>query len=199
MVDPATFLTAVYVMVDAFCPPQLPPEVHAGPRASRSRREVITLDLLGQWACCPGERARYRDAPPPLRAAFPTRPHRTPVNRLRRRHDPGLIAGCLPRVDLWGGRHVLYEALESSAVPPRDAKRRGAGGWPGLVDSGWRNRLGWYEGFHLPMAVNPPGVITGFGVGPASTKDQALADTCFALRQHPDSRCPSVGPPALGP
>jgi hypothetical protein len=57
MVDPDTFLTAMYVRVDDFCPSQLPPEVRAGPRASLSRSEVITLGLFGQWACFPGERA----------------------------------------------------------------------------------------------------------------------------------------------
>lgn len=96
------------------------------------------------------------------------------------------------------GRHALYEALDRAAVPTRDAKRRG--GWlPGLVDMGWRNRLGGYEGFPLRIAVHPRGVIPGFGFGPASTKDPALADTCCALRQHPDPRGPSVGQPALGP
>jgi hypothetical protein len=199
MVDPDTFLTTVYVMVDDFCQSQLPPEVHSGPRASLSRSEVITLGLFGQWACFPGERAFYRYAQQHLRAAFPTLPHRTQFNRLLRRHYTGLIACFLHLVDLLDGRHVLYEALDSSAVPTRDAKRRGGGWLPGLADIGWSNRLGWYEGFHLLIAVNPRGVITGFGFGPASTKDQALADTFFALRQHPDSRCPSVGQPALGP
>jgi len=172
--------------------------VHAGPRASRSRREVITRGLLGQWACFPGDRAFSRDAPQHLRTACPTLPHRTQFTRLRRRHDPGLIACCLPRVDLVDGRPARYEALESSAVPPRDATRRGGGWWPGLVDIGWRNRLGWDDGVPLLMAVNPRGVITGFGFGPASTEEQALAETCFAVRQPPDSRGPSVGRRALG-
>jgi hypothetical protein len=35
--------------------------------------------------------------------------------------------------------------------------------------------MGWYEGFRLLVAVNPTGVITGFGLAGASTKDQPLA------------------------
>jgi len=70
---------------------------------------------------------------------------------------------------------------------------------PGLADIGWSNRLGWYEGFHLLLAVNPVGVITGLGFGPASTKDQPLADTFFALRRHPHPGLASVGAPARGP
>jgi hypothetical protein len=70
---------------------------------------------------------------------------------------------------------------------------------PGRADIGWSNRLGWYEGFHLLMAVNPVGVMTGCGFGPASAKEQPLAATFFALRRHPHPGLPSVGAPACGP
>ena len=72
MVDPDTFLTTVYVMLDDFCQSKLPPEVHSGPRASLSRSEVITLGLFGQWACFPSERRFYRHAQRHLCAALPT-------------------------------------------------------------------------------------------------------------------------------
>jgi hypothetical protein len=75
----------------------------------------------------------------------------------------------------------------------------GAGWSPGLADIGWSNRLGWYEGFHLLVAVNPLGVMTGFGFGPASSTEQPLAETFFALHRYPHPRVPSVGAPALGP
>jgi hypothetical protein len=92
----------------------------------------------------------------------------------------------------------LYEALDSSGVPTRDATRRGAGWLPGQAAIGWSSRLGWDEGFPLLMAVNPVGVMTGFGFGPASTKDQPLADTFFALRHHAHPQLLSVGAPARG-
>jgi hypothetical protein len=78
-------------------------------------------------------------------------------------------------------------------VPVRDSKRRGEGWLAGYADIGWSNRLGWYEGFCLLTAVDLTGVITGFGFGPASTKDQQMAETFFALRHQPDPRLPSVG------
>jgi hypothetical protein len=83
-------------------------------------------------------------------------------------------------------------------VPTRDAKRRGRGWLAGQADIGWSNRLGWYEGFHLLIAVSPAGVITGFGFAPASTKDQLLADTFFAQRALPDGRLSSTGQPVCG-
>jgi hypothetical protein len=73
-------------------------------------------------------------------------------------------------------------------------------GWlPGVADIGWSNRRGWYEGGHLLLAVPPTGVITGFGLGAASTKEQPLAETFCALRRQPHPDVASVGAPARSP
>ena len=51
MMDPDTFLTTLYVMVDDFCKAKWPLEViHTGPQASLSRSEVVTLAVFGQWS-----------------------------------------------------------------------------------------------------------------------------------------------------
>jgi hypothetical protein len=157
MVDTDTSLATLYVMVDEICQSQLPAESHCGPQAILTRSEVVTLGLFGQWACFPSERAFYRYAQHHLRAACPTLPHRTQFNRLLRRHCRAIVGCFWHVVARLMGRQGLYEALHSSAVSTRDAKRRGAGWLPGLADIGWSNRLGWYEGFHLRIAVNPYG------------------------------------------
>jgi hypothetical protein len=117
---------------------------------------------------------------------------------------------------LWGRRRFLspsgdpdyiglqaqdgpYEALDTTGVPTRDAKRRGGAGWlVGQADIGWSNRLGWYEGFHRLLSVNPQGVITGFSFAPASTSDPALAEGFFGFRRFPHPRIATVGGPAQG-
>jgi hypothetical protein len=199
MVDVDTFLTTLYVMVDDFCKTSLPSETHPGPEAALSRSETVTLAIFGQWQGFGSERGFYRYAQRHVRPAFPQLPTREQFNRQGRLHYDALVAGFLSLGRLLAAQRCLYEALDSSGVPTRDAKRRGAGWWPGLADIGWSNRLGWYEGFHLLLAVNPVGVITGFGFGPASTKDQPLADPCFALRRQPHPGLASVGAPACGP
>jgi hypothetical protein len=199
MVDVDTFLTTLYVMVDDFCKTSLPTATHPGPQATLSRSEGMTLALFGQWQGFGSERGFYRYAQRHLRAAFPQLPTREPCNRQLRQHDEALVAFFLHLVPLLAPPHCTYEALDSAGVPTRDAKRRGAGWLPGVADIGWSNRLGWYAGFHLLLAVTPVGVITGFGFGPASTKDQPLADTFFALRRWPQPGLPSVGVPAGGP
>lgn len=53
--------------------------------------------------------------------------------------------------------------------------------------------MGWYDGFHLLTTVSPTGAIRGFGFGPASAKDQPLAETFFALRHTGAPALPSAG------
>jgi hypothetical protein len=58
----------------------------------------------------------------------------------------------------------------------------------GQADIGWSDTLGWYEGFCLLSAVDSSGVITGFCFGAASTADQQMAETYFAMRARPNER-----------
>ena len=55
--------------------------------------------------------------------------------------------------------------------------------------------MGWYEGFHLLLSVNPQGVITGFSFAPAGAKDQTLAEDFFAFQHTPNPRLPTLGAP----
>jgi hypothetical protein len=53
---------------------------------------------------------------------------------------------------------------------------------PGQADLGVSKRLGFFHGFGVLLAVHPEGVVTGFGFGPASAKDQRLAEVFLAAR-----------------
>jgi Transposase DDE domain len=199
MVDIDTFLTTLYVIVDEYCKWELPPEAnHPGPQASLSRSEVVTLAMFGQWSQFPSERAFYRYAQRRLQAAFPTLPDRSQFNRLQRQYCEAIVLFGLYLVRLMQAQSCLYEALDSSGIPTRDAKRRGAGWLPGQADIGWSNRIGWYEGFHLLTAITPIGVITGFGFASGSCNDHRLAETFFAARAQACARLPGVGSPAQG-
>lgn len=199
MVDVDTVLPTLYVMADDFCKTALPPEPHPGPPAALSRSEVVTLAMFGQWQHFGSERGFSRYAQRHLRAAFPSLPPREQCNRQVRQQHAALVALFLPLGRLLAAQRCAYEALDSSGVPPRDAKRRGVGWLPGVAAIGWSNRLGWYEGFPVLLAVNPWGMITGFGFGPASTKEPPLAETFFALRRSPHPGLARVGAPACGP
>ena len=199
MVDVDTFLTTLSVMVDDFCKTSLPPEPHPGPQATLSRSEVVTFAMFGQWQRCGSARGFSRSAQRHLRTACPSLPTRQQCNRHVRQHHAAHVAFFRPLVRLLAAQRCAYAALASSGVPTRDAKRRGAGWLPGLADIGGSHRLGWYEGFPGLLAVTPWGRSTGFGCGPASPKEQPLAETFFALRRHPPPGLASVGGPACGP
>jgi len=69
----------------------------------------------------------------------------------------------------------------------------------GEADIGWSNSIGWYEGFSLLTATDPTGIITGFCFSAASTAEQSMAESFFALRAHPNPRLSSVGSISWGP
>jgi hypothetical protein len=198
MLDVDTFLTTLYVTVDDFCHSQ-PPKKRPGPQPSLSESEIITLSVFARWSRFASERDFYRYAQTNLTDAFPTLPSRPQFNRLLRFHTELIEAFFLHLVALLEVRKCPYEALDSSAMPIRDAKRRGHGWLAGDADIGWSNSLGWYEGFSLLTAVDPSGVVTGFCFGAASTADQPLAETFFAVRTRPNPRLGSVGSMSSGP
>jgi hypothetical protein len=193
VIDEDTFLTRLYVEVDDFCKAYLPPLVQPGPAASLCRSEVVTLAIYGQWARFQSERDFYRYAVRRLRPAFPSLPHHSQFNRLLRKHRDAIVAFFLHIAKLLDSSAWAYEVLDSSGVLTRDAKRRGRGWLPGLATIGWSNRVGWYEGFHLLVAIGPTGVVTGFGFASAHVHDNSMTETFLALRNHPDPRLLSVG------
>ena len=195
MLDADAFLTTLYVMVDDFCKANLPAEVRPGPEASLSRSEVVTLAIFGQWARFASERDFWRFAQARLRGAFPKLPDRSQFNRLMRTHHDAIVAFGLS----FAQEAADYEALDTLPVTVRQYKRRGRGWLAGQVDIGFSKRIAsWFCGFRLLSAVSPDGLITGFAFGPASAKDQRLADSLLALRQSPDPRLPSAGVPQAG-
>lgn len=206
MLDTDTFLTELYVMADDFCKSRPQPARTPGVSPSLCCSEVITLSVFGQWGHFTSERAFYRWAQRHLRTHFPKLPNRSQFNRLQRacygemvafwqhltlqlrpeiKSDAGAAAG-----DGAGG---YYEALDATAVATRHVSRRGNGHLVGEVNKGLASRLGWYTGFYLLASSDPHGVITGWGVGDASCKDQKLAQSFLQARAQPHPALPTVG------
>jgi hypothetical protein len=190
--DPETFLVELYVLADEFCK-TLPPHPRPGPAAALARSEVVTLAVVSQWARFRSERDFWRYAETRLRSYFPHLPSRPQFNRQVRCQQATITAFALWLAQQLGAAAAPYEALDGSAVPTRNAKRRGRGWLPGLADIGKCLRRGWIEGLRLLVSTTPEGTVTGWGVGPASANDRALAETLFAQRAAPAAALPSVG------
>jgi len=143
MLDVDTFLTALYVIIDDFCQSHCSQHRRPGPEASLSESEVITLSVFARWSRFASERDFYRYAESHLRSAFPTLPERSQFNRLVRFHADAIEEIALHLGQIVEGDRFPYQALDTSAMPVRDAKRRGNGWLAGYADIGWFNSLGW--------------------------------------------------------
>jgi len=196
--DPDTFLTGLYVMVDTFCKTLPAAARRVGRPTALTRSEVVTLALFEQWARFTSERDFYRYAEQRLRGAFPQLPHRAQLNR-RIRAERAVIVAVGQHLAAAAAGDVAYEVLDGTGVAVRNSKRRGGGWLPEYAGIGRCSRLGWYEGFHLLVAATPDGVITGYGFGSAEVKDQPLAETFFAARDTQDPRLATVGVPSGEP
>ncbi len=193
MLDLDTFLTTLYVMADDFCKYPLVLPSQPGPKASLEPGEVITLALFEQFWWFRSERDFYRYAQQHLRPYFPHLPDRAQFNRLTRQHWKVIVAFWQELVDRLHAQQVSFEVIDTVPIPVRNLKRRGRGWLAGQARIGWSTRLGWYNGFHGLISVNPIGAITGFAFSGANEKDQPLADTFLALRRFPNPALPSVG------
>jgi hypothetical protein len=129
MLEMDTFLTALYVIVDDFCQSPRPQRRRRrpGPEASLSEGEVIALSIFARWSRFASERDFYRYAQSHLRGAFPTLPDRSQFNRLVRFHAEAIEEIALHLGQIVKGERFSYQALDASAMPVRDAKRRGHG------------------------------------------------------------------------
>lgn len=194
MLDPETFLTELYVAVDALCKAQLPAPPRPGPAPALSPSEVVTLAIYGQWTRFGSETAYYGEVWRTLRPLFPTLPSRPQFNRAVRAHHATIaaVAHALG-AELAVGDERAYEVVDGTGVVTRNATRRGRGGLWGQAAIGWCTRLGWYEGVRLLVTTTPEGAITGWGIGPASTNDRTLAEAFFAARAAPPPGLPGVG------
>ncbi len=179
-------------MIDDFCQSNGFDEKHRpGPASSLPCSEVVTLAVFGQWAQFPSECAFYRYALSHLRTAFPTLPDREQFNRLQRKPRDVMVAFSLSLVEQMQAQGRLFEALDSSGIHTRDAKRRGIGWLAGQADIGWSNRIGWYEGFHLLTSMTPSGMITGFGFAAGSCNDHHLPRPFSTLASRLRLACPA--------
>ena len=162
MVDVDTFLTTLYVMVDDFCQSR-PPKRRPGPDASLSQRGRHPRHLrpMGRFG---SERDFYRYATSQPAQCLPHPARALSVQPPRALHTELIEEIGLHLAEMDGG-------ARSAPTKPWTARRCLSGtpsvgaqdGWPACADIGWSNSLGWYEGFRLLVAVDPTGVITGFG------------------------------------
>lgn len=197
MIAEETLVTELYCTATEFLAQHPPPPPRGRPSAL-APAEVLTLALYGQLARFRSERAFYRYALATLRPLFPRLPDRSQFNRRTRLLGDLLAAFALWLAERPGLPAAAFELLDTTLQPVRNAKRRGRGWLAGLADRGWSGRLGWVEGVRVLVGAAPCGVITGWGVAPASTGERAMAETLLRERGDRAPRLASAGHPRTG-
>ena len=122
------------VITEDFCQAHPPPR-RPGPEASLCEGELITLAIFARWSRFASERDFYRFACSNLREAFPTLPERSQFNRLVRFYADDIEKMALHLAQMTGDSQRPYQALDASAMPVGDAKRRGHGWLAGRAET----------------------------------------------------------------
>jgi hypothetical protein len=202
--DLPTFLSTLYTLVDDLYKTHLAPHkpVRPGPAPQLSDSEVLTLALLAQWQQDRSERAFLRLVAHQWRAYFPRLLSQSAFNR-RARDLAGVLGVLGPLVSRQFGPHLVepaaYEVLDGVPVPLLHrcrGNRHRLFANEAAVGRGGSDK-DYYYGVKLFLAVNAPGLITGFVFGPANTEEHWRADALLRWRQDPTAPVPTAA--ALAP
>jgi hypothetical protein len=194
-----TFLVTVYCLIDDLYRQYAGPvRAHLPGRPGElSDSEVLTLAVLAQWQPSGSERQFLGWAAKHWRSYFPRLVSQSAFNRRTRQ-----LYGVLARLGDWIRTAVEAELGSSSAYEIMDGvpvplMRRCRGhdhrcfGVEADFGVGGSDREPYY-GVKLLAAVDAPGFVTGWVVGPASTEEHWLAEALFRWRQQPAAPPPSA-------
>jgi len=182
--DLDSFATELYVAVDDWwCGAHGADPPRPGRPARLSASEVRTLALLAQWPRWRSERDFWRFARAHLRPLFPALCTQAPFNRRVRALEPEMRAlQAHLAAGVWGGDGEVYRVLDTSLVPAlRRVRACRHGLFAGQAAFGWSaSHTDGVYGFKLGLAVSRRGVVTRFGLAPATCPERPVADALIA-------------------
>jgi len=186
-VDLDSFLVSLYVRIDDWWRANRP---SATPRPGRpallSGSEVLTLALLAQWPRFRSERDFWRFADAHLRGYFPKLCSQSQLNRRVRALEPELRALQRASAEGLADPSAVYRVLDTTLIPAIvrvRASRKGL--FAGQATFGRSaSKTEWVYGFKVALVVDPEGVITAFGLAPASSDERPIGDALVARDRH---------------
>ena len=185
--DLDSFLVSLYVLVDdwwkldhAWQPPK------TGRPALLSDPEVLTLAILAQWPRFRSERDFWRFASSHLRPYFPELCTQGQLNRRIRALEPELRALQRDFAEELAEPSAAYLVMDTTLVPAIvrvRASRKGL--FAGQASFGRSaSKTEWVYGFKVALVVDSDGVITAFGLAPASSDERPIGDALIASDRH---------------
>jgi hypothetical protein len=185
--DLDSFLVSLYVTVDdwwrarhASTPPR------PGRPALLADSEVLTLAIVAQWPRFRSERDFWRFADAHLRPYFPDLCSQGQLNRRVRALEPELRALQRAFARDLADPSAVYRVMDTTLVPAIvrvRASRKGL--FCGQATFGRSaSKTEWIYGFKVALVVDPYGVVTVFGLAPASSDERPIGDALVASERH---------------
>jgi hypothetical protein len=186
--DLDSFLVSLYVLVDDWW--RASPHSSTPPRPGRpallTDSEVLTLAILAQWPRFRSERDFWRFASSHLRCYFPDLCSQSQLNRRIRALEPELRALQRALAGELAEPSALYRVLDTTLVPAIvrvRASRKGL--FCGQATFGRSaSKTEWIYGFKVALVVDPAGVISVFGLAPASSDERPIGEALVARDRH---------------
>ena len=185
--DLDSFLVSLYVLVDDWWKlehARRPPKT--GRSALLSDPEILPLAILAQWPRFRSERDFWRFAWAHLRPYFPALCSQSQLNRRIRALQPELRLLQLAFARELAEPSAVYRVMDTTLVPAMvrvRASRKGL--FCGQATFGRSaSKTEWVYGFKAALVVDPNGVITAFGLAPASSDERPIGDALVAGDRH---------------
>ena len=184
-----SFLVSLYVLVDDWWQERHPSSARKkkpGRPALLSDPEVITLAILAQWPRFRSERDFWRFASAHLRTYFPNLGTQSQFNRRVRALEPEVRVLQRTFAGQIAEPSAVYRVLDTTLVPAIvrvRASRKGL--FCGQATFGRSaSKTEWIYGFKVALVVDPDGVITAFGLAPASSDERPIGEALIAEDLH---------------
>jgi hypothetical protein len=185
--DLDSFLVSLYVLVDDWWKldrASRPPK--PGRPALLSDPEVITLAILAQWPRFRSERDFWRFAQARLRPYFPALCSQSQLNRRIRALAPQLRLLQRAFSEALTDPSAVYRVMDTTLIPAivrvRASRRRLFCGQATFGRSA--SKTEWVYGFKAALVVDPSGVITAFGLAPASSDERPIGEALIASDRY---------------
>jgi hypothetical protein len=189
MMDLDSFLVSLYVLVDDWWQEHHPSSVRKkkpGRPALLTDPELITLAILAQWPRFRSERDFWRFASAHLRSYFPKLCTQGQFNRRVRALDLELRALQRDFAGQIAEPSAVYRLLDTTLVPAIvrvRASRKGL--FAGQATFGRSaSKTEWVYGFKVALVVDPKGVVSAFGLAPASSDERPIGEALIAEDLH---------------
>jgi len=189
MMDLDSFLVSLYVLVDDWWQEHHPSSVRKkkpGRPALLTDPEVITLAILAQWPRFRSERDFWRFADAHLHPYFPKLCTQGQFNRRVRALDLELRALQRSVSGQIAEPSAVYRVLDTTLVPAIvrvRASRKGL--FAGQATFGRSaSKTEWVYGFKVALVVDPKGVVSAFGLAPASSEERPIGEALIAEDLH---------------